>query len=137
MIRTLRDFSGKYTIRCGEGLFGIVEVGYWLCLGTGEYGDPVSDGIRIGVSIVDPKTGVRVLPKEGNPPAFAYLVEGSLNGSTYWLEDQALPKILAYQISLMTTALPDGKLYKAPSIMITIGDPQNAGVWGADDDSHG
>jgi hypothetical protein len=133
--RRLEDFVGTYTIRHGEGSFGVVETGFLLCIGTGLNGDPVPDGVRIGVTVVDPRTGRQVLPAEGNPPAFAYLVDGSLNGSTYWLDDQRLPLLLSYQISLWTVRKPDGSLYKAPSIMISLGDPQNAGVWGADDDT--
>lgn len=134
MTRTLEDFTGTYTIRHGQGVFGMVQRGFHLSIGTGSQGDPQPDGTRVGVAIVDPGTGQRVLPAEGHPPAYAYLVDGTLNGSTYWLDGEALPQLLTYQVSLLTATLPDGGLYKAPSIMISIGDPQNAGVWGADDE---
>lgn len=134
MARRLEDFVGTFTIRHGQGSFGIVERGYHLCIGTGTYGDLQPDGVRVGVAIVDPETSKRVLPAEGNPPAFAYLVDGTLNGSTYWLEGEELPVLLSFQIALLTLRQPDGSLYRAPSIMISVGDPQNAGVWGADDE---
>lgn len=134
MARSLEEFVGTYTIRHGQGSFGIVQRGYLLCIGTGTYGDPQPDGVRVGVAVVDSATSTRVLPAEGNPPAFAYLVDGTLNGSTYWLEDRELPVLLSFQISLLTLRQPDGTLYRAPSIMISVGDPQNAGVWGADDE---
>lgn len=137
MARTIEEFVGKYTIRHGQGNFDIVEDGFLLCIGTGGFGDPKSDGVKVGISIVNPQNRQRVLPVEGNPPTFAYLVEGTLNGSSYWLEDSELPQLLAYQISLMTSILPNGGLYRAPSIMISIGDPENAGVWGADDQNDG
>ncbi len=131
---TLQDFVGKYTVRHGQGACGLIEVGNLLCMGTGEYGDPEPDGIRIGISIVDPNARIRTMPPESMPPVYAYLVDGTLNGSSYWLEGHPVPVILTYQISLLSTRMPDGGLYKAPSIMISVGDPQNAGVWGADDE---
>lgn len=137
MARTLDDFVGTFTIRQGMGDFGVLQIDNLLCIGTGSYGDPVSDGIRIGVAIVNAATRERVLPAEGNPPAYAYLADGCLNGSTYWLQDQELPQPLVYQISLMTLIQPDGGLFKAPTLRIFIGDPQSAGVWGADDESGG
>lgn len=141
MSRTLDDFVGSYVIRHGQGAFDIVKRGYRLLIGTdkdgGGYGDMPPDGIKVGVAIINQSTGERVLPAPGNPPAYAYLVEGSLNGSTYWLGDQQLPVLLAYQVSLMTLTKSDGTIYKAPSIMIVLGDPENAGVWGADDESGG
>lgn len=131
MARTLEEFTGTYTIRNGQGSFGIIESGFRLSIGTGAHLDPAPDGIRVGISIVD-REGRRVLPEGDHPPAFAYLVDGTLNGSTYWLDP--VPQLLAYQISLYTLRLPDGGTYKAPAIIISIGDPQNAGVWGADDE---
>jgi hypothetical protein len=131
---TLEDFVGTYTIRHGEGQFGIIEVGFLLCIGTGDYGDPQPDGVRVGVAIVDPGSRTRVLPAEGQPAVFAYLVDGTLNGASYRVEGDDPPQLLSFQIALLTARLPDGGLYKAPSIVISIGDPQNAGVWGADDD---
>jgi len=106
-------------------------------VGTGTAGDPQPDGIRVGLAIVDPATRQRVLPVEGNPPVFAYLVDGTLNGSSYWLEGEELPQLLAYQVSLFVVRTASGGLYKAPTLTITIGDPENAGVWGADDESGG
>lgn len=137
MAHTLEDFVGTYTIRYGQGKIGIVEVGNLLYIGTGAYGDSEPDGIRVGLAIVEPQASTRVLPAEGHPPALAYLVDGTLNGSGYWLDEQQMPQLLAYQVSLMTLRKPDGGIYKAPSIIITIGDPDNAGVWGADDESSG
>ncbi len=137
MIRTLEDFTGRYTIRYGaesEHFQIQIEKGYYLSIGTGQYGDPESDGIRVGVAIVNPDKRKRVLPEEGHPPALAYLVDGTLNGSTYWsLPDTQDLLLLSYQISLLTTSLTNGGLFKAPTIMITVGDPETAGVWGADD----
>lgn len=142
MARALEDFVGTFTIRQGEGSELrdgkiLIRKDYLLCIGTGQYGDPVSDGIRVGISIVDPETRQRVLPQEDSPPTFAYLVDGTLNGSSYWLGDKELPALLAYQVSLMMATLPDGGAYRAPTLRITIGDPENVGVWGADDDSGG
>ena len=139
MVRTLEDFVGTYTIRYGAENrdFTIrVRPGFLLAIGTGAYGDPESDGIRVGVSVYDPDQNERVVPAVGNPPALAYLVDGTLNGSSYWPDpdDGNQLKLLSYQISLLTTTTDDGGLFKAPSIMITIGDPETAGVWGADDD---
>jgi len=135
MARTLKEFVGSYKIRHGQGAFGIIEKDYLLCIGTGRYGDPKPDGLRIGISIVDPKSRERVLPKEGHPPTFAYLVDGTLNGTSYWLEGEKLPRLLTYQVALFMVRTKDDGFYRAPSLMITIGDPHNAGVWGADDDS--
>lgn len=132
MAHTLEDFVGTFTIRHGQGRFGVVDVGDRLLIGTGEHGAAPPDGIRVGVAIVDPD-GQPVLPAAGDLPAFAYLVEGTLNGSTYWQVDERL-ELMTYQISLLTMRLRDGSLYRAPTLMVTIGDPQNAGVWGADDD---
>ncbi len=148
MPRSLEDFQGTFTIRHGSGSFRLpdgsplIQKGFQLCIGTGQYNDPVSDGIRIGVSIIDPDKRQSVLPTEGNPPAFAYLAEGALNGSSFYLEGQMLglgnkPLLLSYQISMMTLASASDGVYRAPSIMVTVGDPQNAGVWGADDGAGG
>ena len=48
----------------------------------------------------------------------------SWNGSSFWTgEDQdSEPELLSYQISLMTQITEHGGVYKAPSIMITIGE---------------
>lgn len=139
MAHTLEDFVGIYHIRHGEGSFELIHSGYKLCIGTGTCGDPKPDGIRIGLAIFNPnpENPGPVLPAAGNPPAFAYLVDGTLNGSGYWINDLGLPELLTYQVSLMTLRKPDGGIYKAVSIIITIGDPDNAGVWGADDESSG
>ena len=134
MARILKEFCGKYTIRHGEGSFGIVERGFDLYIGTGEYGDLPPDGVRVGLAIVNPATGARVLPTEGSPSILAYLVDGTLNGSSYHLEGKELPQLLGYQISLQVFHTSNG-IQKLATITITIGDPQNAGVWGAEDSS--
>jgi hypothetical protein len=142
MARTIDDFVGIYHVRHGQGSIStaagspLIEPGYLLAIGSGAYGDPPSDGIKVGVAVVDPQSRQRILPAEGNPPAYAYFGEGTLNGSTYWLVSESLPELLAFQISLMTLTTPTDN-YKAVSLMIVIGDPENAGVWGADDQGDG
>lgn len=136
MARSLEDFVGTYTIRHGQGSLEMIQRGYKLCIGTGTHGDPQPDGIRVGLAIVEPPAQ-RVLPPPDQPPVFAYLVDGTLNGSAYWLGDQQKPQLLTYQISLMTLRELDGGVYNAVTILVSIDDPQNAGVWGADDESGG
>ncbi|MCG8459480.1 MAG: hypothetical protein MI919_24645 [Holophagales bacterium] len=131
----IQDFVGQYTIRYGSGNFDQIQVGYELYIGTGLHDDMQSDGIRVGVSIVDPSTGTRVLPV-GNNTAFAYLVDGTLNGSTFFDADPSSgegPQLLTYQVSLLQLRTRYNQLVKAPSIMVMSDDPRNAGVWGADD----
>lgn len=137
MSTTLEDFAGTFTIRHGDGELGLVQKGNLLCIGTGKHDDPPSDGIKIGVTVFDPESGRQVIPAEGHPPNYAYLVDGTLNGSSYWLGGEQLPQPLSYQISLMKTIRTDGTLFKAPTVKITIGDPESVGVWGADDDTGG
>ncbi len=148
MIRSIDDFVGTFTIRHGDGNLSnldstpLIQAGYWLCVGTGNHGDVPSDGVKVGVAIVDPDTGQRVLPAEGSPSAFAYISDGTLNGSSYWLDGSSIglpnrPLLLAYQISLMTSTTEDGGQYNALTILVSIGDPENAGVWAADDQSDG
>jgi len=131
MARTLEDFVGQYVIRHGSGALGYVQQHYWLCIGTGAYGDPPPDGTKVGVSLVDPKERVRVLPQAGLPPVYCYLVDGSLNCSGYLPgENGMLP--FEIQISLFKIT-QKGSAYRAPYFIMTVGDPQNAAVWGADD----
>lgn len=136
MAHTLDEFVGTYTIRHGQGTLDLVRAGYLLSIGTGAYGDPAPDGIKVGVSIVDPSTRQRVVPKDGNGiEAYAYLVDGTLNGCTYFLEGEKQNQLVSFQIGLMVMDLPSGGQYKAPTLMISVGDPENAGVWGADDET--
>lgn len=144
MVRSIDDYVGTFTIRNGSesltavtGTTPLVQIGYWLCIGTGDFGDPPPDGTKVGLSIVDPNSRQRILPAEGFPPVYAYMNDGTLNGSSYWIDGQALPQLLAYQVSLMTMITANTGLYKTVSILITVGDPENAGVWAADDQSGG
>lgn len=135
-MHSLHDFVGTYTIRHGSGSLGpegssVISVGNRLAIGEGR-GVPKADGIKVGVAILDPD-GEFVLPAPKHPPFFAYCVEGTLNGSAYWFGDSEIPQLMSFQISLCTLKLAGGGTYKAPSILVTIGDPDNAGVWGADD----
>lgn len=143
MAKLLSEFVGTFTFRHGDSSLHpsgapLIRPGFLLCLGTGKYQDPQPDGIRIGLSVVDPNTGKRTLPAEGHPPAFAYLVDGTLNGSTYWLADQMIPELMSYQISLLTLYQDANKpAYRSATMNVTIGDPRNAGVWGAEDSGNG
>jgi hypothetical protein len=135
MARSLEDFVGSYTIRNGTGTYSnqdTIELGYQLYIGTNSgFGDVASDGTRIGMAIVNGTTAV--LPVNTNNPIYLYLVDGTLNGSTTSLPGVSGPVQMVFQISLLTVQLP-GKTYKALSLLTVEGDPENAGVWGADDD---
>jgi len=89
------------------------------------------------VAILD-QDNQRILPAKDQPPAYAYLVGGTLNGSTYWTDPlNEKPVLLTYQISLLTMRLEGGELFRSPALTISLGDPQNAGVWGAEDTGGG
>jgi hypothetical protein len=140
MTHILKSFQGSYKIRFGSQteLFPTrIEPGFTLLIGTDPRNAPESDGIRVGVAILD-QDNQRILPPEGQPPAYAYLVGGTLNGSTYWTDPlNEKPVLLTYQISLLTMRLEGGDLFRSPTLTISLGDPQNAGVWGAEDTGGG
>lgn len=133
MARTLEDYVGKYTVQFGGGALGIVQKDYWLCIGTGLFTDPPPDGTKVGVSLVDPQGKVRVLPKPDLPAAFCYLVDGSLNCSGF--QPDADGKMVAFeiQISLYKKVLQNRGVFRTAYFVLTVGDPDNVAVWGADD----
>ena len=140
MARSLDDFTGVYTIKNGTGNYSgvqTIEIGYKVYIGTdSKYGDVESDGTRIGLAIVDRQR--RVLPVSTENPIYAYLVDGTLNGSTSSLPGSSLEgEQLVFQISLLTLQLPADQKFRALSLLTVLNDPENAGVWGADDDSGG
>ena len=140
MARSLDDFTGIYTIKNGTGNYSgsqTIEIGYKVYIGTdSKYGDVESDGTRIGLAIVDGQR--RVLPVSTENPIYAYLVDGTLNGSTSSLPGSSLEgEQLVFQVSLLTLQLPADQKFRAVSLLTVLNDPENAGVWGADDDSGG
>ena len=140
MARSLDDFTGIYTIKNGTGNYSgsqTIEIGYKVYIGTdSKYGDVESDGTRIGLAIVDRQR--RVLPVSTENPIYAYLVDGTLNGSTSSLPGSSLEgEQLVFQVSLLTLQLPADQKFRALSLLTVLNDPENAGVWGADDDSGG
>ena len=142
MANNLDDFVGIYTVTHGSGNLAdpspssppLMAIGYKVYVGMGSrYLDMAPDGTRIGVAIVDDQ-GQRVLPDTANP-IYAYLVDGTLNGSTSSIPGTNLNhQQLVYQISLMVIQLGADLRYRAVSIMTVLGDPENAGVWSAEDD---
>lgn len=128
MIRTLNEFVGEYTVRHAAGQ-GIITAGDRLFIGTGLHEDPKSDGMKVGVTILD-AAGIQKLPLPTRPPALFFFVDGTLNHSGY-LEDPTQP--LNLQISLYTYITDGGGLYRAAYGITSYGDPENVGVWGADD----
>lgn len=134
MARSLEAFEGRFKIRNGGGVVGGIQRGDYLCIGTGEDGALKSDGVRTGISIVSGESGRRIVPALDDPPAFAYLVDGSLNGDSFLHVDTKLVPMV-FQVAMLEMRTPQGSRYRSPTLSITLGDPYNAGVWGADDES--
>jgi len=134
MARTLEDFVGTFTVQYGGGKLGIVQQAYWLCIGTNQHGDPPPDGMKVGVSLVDPAGGERILPGKDLPAFFCYLVDGSLNGSGFQPDSDGVLTAFEIQISLYKKILPDKSLFRTAYFTLTVGDPDNTAVWVAEDD---
>lgn len=124
---TIHSFVGKYTIRNGSGVGNIIHTGDTLYIGTGGHFAPPVEGNRVGVSVFA-EDGTRLFPPRDEPAYFRFL--GHQLMSEIASEDGDTMQIV---VSLFQERRDDGVLYKAPYGLILVGDPDQVGAWGADD----
>ena len=128
------DFIGQYKMTQGSRdldvgdrtLRKFVDVGDKLYIGTGTHNDPIlqNDG-TLGVTIWN-QDGQK-FPENNGVALFSYETGRLSFTGTY----DGLP--LSFVISLYRASVTGG-LYKAPYGVVTWGDPDQVGAWGAEDD---
>jgi hypothetical protein len=134
---TIDDFVGEYTIKTGGGAGPVIQPGQRLYVGTGTHGDPPPDAGAVGVSIytseeTPPQQPVFPRDPSVDPAIFDFQEEtSSLAFEGSWLDGSSGRRRPLYvQISL---SRPPGRGYRAPYAMVLVGDPDQVGTWGADD----
>lgn len=136
---TIADFCGSFRVRQGSVTpeprsQRLVEVDSWVYIGTGEHNDPppeVVDGVPVvGVAFCY-RDGTPNFPAEGAPPARFVFEQGCLHFRT---EYESQP--LCFQLSLYVDERgASGHVYRAPYGVLVWTDPDQVGVFGADDGS--
>ncbi|MEM7351956.1 MAG: hypothetical protein AAF657_14245 [Acidobacteriota bacterium] len=137
------QFLGAYKLKWGNGGIGALQAGYKVYIGTGDHFAPpprlvdVGDGTyatQVGVSIFSVgQDGAEALLLPQQDAAWFTYQEGTLVFSGE-IEFQGRLQPLWMQISLFEVPFPD-EPYKGIHFMVTGGDPEQVGAWGADDDS--
>jgi len=124
---TIHSFVGQYTIRNGSGVGNIIETGDTLYIGTGIHRAPPVSGNRVGVSIFAPD-GSQRFPLGDEPAYFTFLGQKLKHKTT---SDVGLTMTVV--VSLYQEKRQDDSLYRAPYGLVLLGDPDQVGAWGADD----
>ena len=132
------EFIGSYIIRhvSTQDQDPLLEVNGKFCIGTGEHGDTepkLTDGgfIVVGFSVLDSTGNVRFSSQDeqGTPLQLA-LIESTLRWTGFY---QARP--LRIYISEYKITSPGGIVTRGIYATNVYGDPEQVGVWGADDSS--
>ncbi len=125
--KSIHSFVGHYTIRNGSGVGDVVRSGDTLYIGTGHHFAPPVDGDRVGVSIFA-EDGTRRFPAIEEPAYFHF------RGGRLEFESRDVDGVkMTIVLSLYQTRRTNGTLYRAPYGLVVVGDPDQVGAWGADD----
>ena len=130
------DFIGNYTVRhvSTQNPDPLLELNGKFCIGTGEHGDTLpklTDGgfIVAGFSVLDSTGNVLFSSQdETGAPLELALVESNLRWVGYY---KARP--LRIYISEYKITSPGGIVTRGIYATNVYGDPEQVGVWGADD----
>jgi len=124
--KSIHSFVGEFKIRNGSGV-GVVQTGDSLYIGTGRHFAPPIDGDRVGVAVWA-EDGTRRFPAIDEPAYFHF------RGDRLEFESRSLDGVeMRIVLSLFQIRRDDGSLYRAPYGLVVIGDPDQVGAWGADD----
>jgi len=124
---SIQSFVGEFTIRNGSGVGNVIQSGDTLYIGTGSHLAPPIDGNRVGVSIFA-DDGNRRFPSQEEPAYFTF------RGGRLEYESPTVDNVrMTIVLSLYQTRRDDGTTYRAPYGLVVIGDPDQVGAWGADD----
>ena len=124
---SIQSFVGEFVIRNGSGVGNVIEAGDTLYIGTGNHLAPPVDGNRVGVSIFA-DDGNRRFPSEERPAYFTF------RGGRLEFESPSVDGLqMTIVLSLYQAQRNDGTFYRAPYGLVVLGDPDQVGAWGADD----
>jgi len=132
LANNIAHFVGVWTVRYVAGAEPWLQAGWQLFLGTGTAGDPApylgGDGNPcLGVTVKDDKGDVQLTGGGGAQPIALMFLDGELRWNGF---HEGKP--LRLYLSLATGEAPGGVPFAFLYGSTVWGDPDQAGVWGAD-----